>query len=170
MHKDAQYQTKPPTTDGFGDWKPPANFQISQKMAMDTEELARRSAILRIISGLYGRFSHIWVVSERREDQVAQREFGSNPGSTSSSHVFRVCGAVQPTVAAEGCFTAELRLLATSSQYCAIRTACLKDYMSWVHSQRYCSSMYVASDRQTEWHGRLSRSRNRWRSNLIPGH
>ena len=35
MHKDAQYQTKPPTTDGFGDWKPPANFQISQKMAMD---------------------------------------------------------------------------------------------------------------------------------------
>ena len=43
--EDAQYQTKPPTTDGFGDWKPPAKYQISQKMAMDTEELARRSAI-----------------------------------------------------------------------------------------------------------------------------
>ena len=45
MHKDAQYQTKPPTEDGFGDWKPPANYQISHKMAMDTEELSRRSGI-----------------------------------------------------------------------------------------------------------------------------
>ena len=44
-HITALYQTKPPNTDGFGDWKPPANFQMSQKMAMDTEELARRSAI-----------------------------------------------------------------------------------------------------------------------------
>ena len=40
-----QNQTKPPTTDTFGDWKPPANFKISQKMAMDAEELAKRSAI-----------------------------------------------------------------------------------------------------------------------------
>ena len=26
----------------------------------------------------------------------------------------------------------------------------LEDHMSWVQSQRYCSSVYVASDRQTE--------------------
>ena len=50
MHKDAQYQTKPPTMDGFGDWKVSANFQISQKMAMDTEELARRSAIYALLA------------------------------------------------------------------------------------------------------------------------
>ena len=42
MHKDASYQTKPPNIDGFGEWKLPANFQMSQRMAMDTKELARR--------------------------------------------------------------------------------------------------------------------------------
>ena len=45
MHKDALHQTKPLNTDGFGDWKKPANFQMSQRMAINTEELARRSAI-----------------------------------------------------------------------------------------------------------------------------
>ena len=46
MHKNAlTYQTKPPITVGFGDCKPPANFQMSQRMAMDMEELARRFAI-----------------------------------------------------------------------------------------------------------------------------
>ena len=45
MHKDALYQTKPPNIDGFGEWKLRANSQMFQKMAMDTEELARRSAI-----------------------------------------------------------------------------------------------------------------------------
>ena len=42
MHKDALYQTKPPNIDGFGEWKLPANFQMSQRMAMDTKELVRR--------------------------------------------------------------------------------------------------------------------------------
>ena len=45
MHKDVLYQTKPWNIDGFGEWKLLTNFQMSQKMAMDTEELARRSAI-----------------------------------------------------------------------------------------------------------------------------
>ena len=36
MHKDALYQTKPPNIDGFGEWKLPANFQMSQKMVMGT--------------------------------------------------------------------------------------------------------------------------------------
>ena len=45
IHKDAQYIPKPPTSDGFGDWKLPTTYQISHKMTLDTEELARRSAI-----------------------------------------------------------------------------------------------------------------------------
>ena len=42
MHKYALYQTKPPNIDGFGEWKLPTNFQMSQRMAMDTKELVRR--------------------------------------------------------------------------------------------------------------------------------
>ena len=45
MHKDALYQTKPANIDEFGEWKLPANCQMSQKMAMDTDELPRRSTI-----------------------------------------------------------------------------------------------------------------------------
>ena len=45
IHKHVQYVPKPPTSNGFGDWKPPASYQISHKMTLDKEELARRSAI-----------------------------------------------------------------------------------------------------------------------------
>ena len=45
VHKDAQYLPKPPAENGFSDSKTPSSYQISQRMCLDTEELARRSAI-----------------------------------------------------------------------------------------------------------------------------
>ena len=45
VHKDAQYQPKPPTGDRFDDWKSPWSYQLSHKMTMDTEAHARRFAI-----------------------------------------------------------------------------------------------------------------------------
>ena len=45
VHRDAQYLPKPPAENGFSDSKAPASYQISQRMCLDTEELARRSAI-----------------------------------------------------------------------------------------------------------------------------
>ena len=45
VHRDAQYLPKPPAADGFSDNKPPLSYQISHRMSMDTEELARRAAI-----------------------------------------------------------------------------------------------------------------------------
>ena len=45
IHKDAQYVTKPPSADGFGDSKPPASYQIPHRMSLGTEDIARRAAI-----------------------------------------------------------------------------------------------------------------------------
>ena len=45
VHRDAQYLPKSPAESGFSDSKAPSSYQISQHMCLDTEELARRSAI-----------------------------------------------------------------------------------------------------------------------------
>ena len=45
IHRDAQYVPKPPGETGFSDTKAPSSYQMSQRMCLDTEELARRSAI-----------------------------------------------------------------------------------------------------------------------------
>ena len=45
VHKDSQYLPKPIAQNGFSDNKAPASYQILQGMCLDTEELARRSAI-----------------------------------------------------------------------------------------------------------------------------
>ena len=45
VHRDAQYLPKPPAENGFSDSKAPSSYQNSQRMCLDTEELARRSAI-----------------------------------------------------------------------------------------------------------------------------
>ena len=49
------------------EWKLPANFQMSQKMAMDTEELAKRSAIYAS-RGFLGRINDFGAVSQGWED------------------------------------------------------------------------------------------------------
>ena len=45
VHRDVQYLPKPPAENGLSDTKAPASYQISQRMVLDTEEFARRSAI-----------------------------------------------------------------------------------------------------------------------------
>ena len=45
IHRDAQYVPKPPGETGFSDTKAPSSYQKSHRMCLDTEELARRSAI-----------------------------------------------------------------------------------------------------------------------------
>ena len=45
VHRDAQYVPKPPGDNGFRDNKAPSSYQMSHRMCLDTEELARRSAI-----------------------------------------------------------------------------------------------------------------------------
>ena len=45
IHRHAQYVPKPPGDSGFSDMKAPASYQMSHRMCLDTEELARRSAI-----------------------------------------------------------------------------------------------------------------------------
>ena len=45
MHRDAQYLPKPLAESGFSDSKAPSSYQISQRMCLDTEEVAQRSAI-----------------------------------------------------------------------------------------------------------------------------
>ena len=45
VHGDAQYVPKPPGDNGFSDNKAPSSYQMSHRMCLDTEELARRSAI-----------------------------------------------------------------------------------------------------------------------------
>ena len=56
VHRDAQYLPKPPAETGFRYSKAPASYQISQRMCLDTEELARRSAI-------YASLAHLMVAS-----------------------------------------------------------------------------------------------------------
>ena len=51
VHRDTQYLPKPPAETGFSNRKPPASYQISQHMCLDTEELARRSAIYASLAG-----------------------------------------------------------------------------------------------------------------------
>ena len=45
VHRDAQYIPKPPGDSSFSDSKAPSSYQMSHRMCLDTEELARRSAI-----------------------------------------------------------------------------------------------------------------------------
>ena len=45
IHRDAQYVPKLPGDSGFSDSKAPLSYQMSHRMCLDTEELARRSAI-----------------------------------------------------------------------------------------------------------------------------
>ena len=45
IHRDTQYVPKPQRENGFSDMKAPASYQISQRMCLDMEELAGRSAI-----------------------------------------------------------------------------------------------------------------------------
>ena len=45
IHRDAQYVPKPPRETGFSDTKAPSSYPMSQRMCLDTKELARRSAI-----------------------------------------------------------------------------------------------------------------------------
>ena len=45
VHRDALYVPKPPGDHGFSDNKAPSSYQVSHRMCLDTEELARRSAI-----------------------------------------------------------------------------------------------------------------------------
>ena len=45
VHRDAQYVPKPPGDNGFSDSKAPSSYQMSHRMCLDMEELARRSAI-----------------------------------------------------------------------------------------------------------------------------
>ena len=45
VHRDAQYVPKLPGDNGFSDSKAPSSYQMSHRMCLDTEELARRSAI-----------------------------------------------------------------------------------------------------------------------------
>ena len=45
VHRDTQYLPKPPAENSFSDSKAPASYQISQRMCLDIEELAQRSAI-----------------------------------------------------------------------------------------------------------------------------
>ena len=45
VHRDVQYLPKPPADNGFSDSKALSSYQISERMCLDTEELARRLAI-----------------------------------------------------------------------------------------------------------------------------
>ena len=45
IHRDALYMPKPPGDHGFSDNKAPSSYQMSHRTCLDTEELARRSAI-----------------------------------------------------------------------------------------------------------------------------
>ena len=45
IHRDAQYVPKPPGDSGFSNAKVPPSYQMSHRMCLDSEELARRSAI-----------------------------------------------------------------------------------------------------------------------------
>ena len=45
VHRDALYVPKPPGDHGFSDNKAPSSYQVSHRMCLDTQELARRSAI-----------------------------------------------------------------------------------------------------------------------------
>ena len=45
IHRDAKYVPKPPGETSFRDTKAPSSYQMSQCMCLDTEELARRSAV-----------------------------------------------------------------------------------------------------------------------------
>ena len=45
VHRDAQYVPKPPGDSGFSNSKVPSSYQMSHRTCLDTEELARRSAI-----------------------------------------------------------------------------------------------------------------------------
>ena len=44
IHRDAQYVPKPPGENGLSDTKAPTSYQMSHRMCLDMEELARRSA------------------------------------------------------------------------------------------------------------------------------
>ena len=50
VHRDAQYVPKPPGDSGFSDSKAPSSYQMSHRMCLDTEELARRSAIYALLT------------------------------------------------------------------------------------------------------------------------
>ena len=50
VHRDAQYLPKPPAETGFSDSKAAASYQISQRICLDTEELACRSAIYALLA------------------------------------------------------------------------------------------------------------------------
>ena len=60
VHRHVQYLPKPPAENGFSDSKAPVSYQISQPMCLDTEELARRSAIY---ISLGTRWWHPWLKS-----------------------------------------------------------------------------------------------------------
>ena len=45
IHRDALYAPKPPGDHGFSNNKAPSSYHMSHRVCLDTEELARRSAI-----------------------------------------------------------------------------------------------------------------------------
>ena len=92
MHKGALYHKLPPNTDRFG--------EAAGQLPDLTENghwywrVCQKIHHIFFTSGLHGRISPIWAVSQRWEDQVAQGKVGNNPRSPSSNHDFRVRGSI----------------------------------------------------------------------------
>ena len=108
VHRDAQYLPKPPAETRFSDSKAPASYQISQRMCLDTEELARRLAIYASLAD-----SMVASVVERPKIEAVAGEtdhYSRGPGSW-------VCSRFQPATSTEGCLAQELCLPASSLEH-----------------------------------------------------
>ena len=112
IHRDAQYLPKPPGDSGFSDSKAPSSYLMSHRMCLDTEELARRSAIYASLAD-----SMVASVSQGREDKASEGEVSHYPGSPGLSGFSRLCGHFQSPAVATWCLVEELRVPASGPVY-----------------------------------------------------
>ena len=119
IHHDALYVPKPPGDHGVSDNKAPSSYQMSHRTCLDTEELARRTAIYASLADSMVA-SVIEELSPKDErSKTSPGKVGHNSGSTSFRGVSRLCDRVEPAVAASRCSPEELQVPAPSSFFCA---------------------------------------------------
>ena len=124
--------------------RPPSSYHLSHRVCLDTEELARRSAI-------YASLADSMVASVIEElspkDERSPREVGHHPRGSGFCGVCGFCSGVQPAVVTPWCPSQELQFPAPSS-LCSAYSAVWRSPCGWSWTKGTSSA---GPGHQTSW-------------------
>ena len=173
IHRDALYAPKPPGDHGFSNNKAPSSYHMSHRVCLDTEELARRSAI-------YASLADSMVASVIEELSPKDERTKLSPRSWPLFKFPRFRQALQPRQTCSYCVETLFWRTSTSSPKFLLLCGRhrLRGTMWCVPNQRSFRIVSVPSDKPTWWLARLGRFFRRSRlcpalaesAGQLPGH